>query len=90
MSTITHVVLAVVLPLFLVVQARFFVFVMRCRKAESTGCRRRASDVLWTSIPLIIVLALAARSWVTVFDLQRAAAAAAVSAAAPSPGASPK
>jgi heme/copper-type cytochrome/quinol oxidase subunit 2 len=86
-STITHVVLAVVLTLFLAAQARSFVFVMRCRRAEPTG-RRRRSDVLWTSIPLIIVLALAARSWVTVFDLQRAAAAAAVSATAPDPGAS--
>ncbi len=90
MSTITHVVLAVVLTLFLAAQVRSFVFVMRCRKAEPTGRRRRPSDVLWTSIPLIIVLALAARSWVTVFDLQRAAAAAAVSAAAPNPGASPR
>jgi len=88
-STITHVVLAVVLTLFLVAQARSFVFVMRCRQAEPTGRRRRRSDVLWTSIPLIIVLALAARSWVTVFDLQRAAAAA-VSATAPDPGASPR
>ena len=87
MSTITHVVLAVVLTLFLAAQARSFVFVMRCRRAEPTG-RRRRSDVLWTSIPLIIVLALAARSWVTVFDLQRAAAAAAVSATARDPGAS--
>ena len=87
MSTITHVVLAVVLTLFLAAQARSFVFVMRCRRAEPTG-RRRRSDVLWTSIPLIIVLALAARSWVTVFDLQRAAAVAAVSATAPDPGAS--
>ena len=90
MSTITHVVLAVVLTLFLAAQARSFVFVMRCRQAEPTGRRRRRTDVLWTSIPLIIVLALAARSWVTVFDLQRAAAAAAVSAPAPSPGAPPR
>ena len=89
MSTITHVVLAVVLTLFLAAQARSFVFVMRCRKAEPTGCHRRRSDALWTSIPLIIVLALAARSWVTVFDLQRAAAAA-VSATAPDPGAPPR
>lgn len=90
MSTITHVVLAVVLTLFLAAQARSFVFVMRCRQAEPTGRRRRRSDVLWTSIPLLIVLALAARSWVTVFDLQRAAAAAAVSAIAPDPGAPPR
>jgi heme/copper-type cytochrome/quinol oxidase subunit 2 len=90
-STITHVVLAVVLTLFLVAQARSFVFVMRCRRAEP-NVRRRRSDVLWTSIPLIIVLALAARSWVTIFDLQRAASAAAVSVSvtAPDPGASPR
>jgi heme/copper-type cytochrome/quinol oxidase subunit 2 len=42
--------------------------------------------VLWTAIPLLVVLVLAARSWVTVFDLQRAAAAAAVSAIVPSKG----
>jgi heme/copper-type cytochrome/quinol oxidase subunit 2 len=91
-STITHVVLAVVLTLFLAAQARSFVFVMRCRRAEPSGRQRRRSDVLWTSIPLIIVLALAARSWVTIFDLQRAAAAAgvSVSATAPAPGASPR
>ena len=87
MSIITHLLLAVALTLFLAAQARSFVFVMRCRRAGPTG-RRRRSDVLWTSIPLIIVLALATRSWVTVFDLQRAAAAAAVSATAPDPGAS--
>ena len=86
MSTITHVVLAVVLTLFLAAQARSFVFVMRCRRETP---RRRPSDVLWTAIPLLIVLALAARSWVTVFDLQRAAAAA-VSAIAPNPGPFPR
>ena len=83
MSTITHVVLAVVLTLFLAAQARSFLFVMRCRRGAPS--RRRPSDVLWAAIPLLIVLALAARSWVTVFDLQRAAAAAAVSAIAPNP-----
>ena len=88
MSTITHVVLAVVLTFFLGAQARSFVFVMRCRREASR--RRRPSDVLWTAIPLLIVLALAARSWVTVFDLQRAAVAAAVSATASNPGPSPR
>jgi len=89
-SNITHVLLAVVLTLFLAPQARSFVFVMRCRQAQQTGRRRPRTDVLWTSIPLIIVLALAARSWVTVFDLQRAAAAAAIAAPAPAPGAPPR
>jgi len=37
-----------------------------------------------------IVLVLAARSWVAVFDLQRPAAASAVVAPAPDPGASPR
>ena len=90
MSTITHVVLAVVLTLFLAAQARSFVFVMRCRRSQRSGHGRRRSDVLWTSIPVIIVLLLAARSWVTVFDLERAAAAFTVAAPAPDRGAPPR
>jgi len=88
-SNLTHMLLAVVLTLFLAAQARSFVFVMRCRQAQPTGRRRRRSDVFWTAIPLIVVLALAARSWVTAFDLQRTAAAA-VSASAPDSGAPPR
>ena len=90
MSIITHLLLAVALTLFLAAQARSFVYVMRCRRAHETGRRRRRTDVLWTSIPVIIVLALAARSWVAVFDLGRPAAAAAVVAPAPDPGAPPR
>lgn len=90
MSILTHLLLAVALTLFLAAQARSFVFVMRCRRTHETGRRRRRSDVLWTSIPVIIVLALAARSWVAVFDLGRPAAAAAVVAPAPDPGAPPR
>lgn len=90
MSIITHLLLAVALTLFLAAQARSFVYVMRCRRAHETGRRRRRTDVLWTSIPVIIVLALATRSWVAVFDLQRPAAASAVTAPAPGPGAPPR
>jgi heme/copper-type cytochrome/quinol oxidase subunit 2 len=36
---------------------------------------------LWTTIPIIIVLFLAARSWVAVFDLERPAVASAVTRA---------
>ena len=89
MSTITHLLLAVVLTLFLAAQARSFVYVMRSRARES-GRRRRRTDLLWTSIPVIIVLALAARSWVAVFDLGRPATASAVVAPAPDSGAPPK
>ena len=90
MSTITHLLLAAVLTLFLAAQARSFVYVMRCRRAAPSGRRRRRTDVLWTSIPVIIVLALCARSWVAVFDLQRPATASAIVAPAPDPGAPPR
>ncbi len=89
MSTITHLLLAVVLTLFLAAQARSFVYVMRSRARES-GRRRRRTDLLWTSIPVIIVLALAARSWVAVFDLGRPATASAVVAPATDSGAPPR
>jgi heme/copper-type cytochrome/quinol oxidase subunit 2 len=89
-STITHLLLAAVLTLFLAAQARSFVYVMRCRRAALPGRRRRRTDVLWTSIPVIIVLALCARSWVAVFDLQRPATASAIVAPAPDPGAPPR
>jgi heme/copper-type cytochrome/quinol oxidase subunit 2 len=88
-STITHLLLAVVLTLFLAAQARSFVYVLRSRARES-GRRRRRTDLLWTSIPVIIVLALAARSWVAVFDLGRPATASAVVAPAPDSGAPPR
>jgi len=88
--TITHLLLAVVLAVFLAAQARSFVHVMRYRRAHTPGRRRRRSDVLWTSIPVIIVLVLAARSWMAVFDPQRPAAASAVMAPAPDPGVPPR
>ncbi len=90
MSTITHLVLAVVLTLFLAAQARSFVYVMRSRREQKPGRRRRRTDLFWTSIPVIIVLVLAARSWVAVFDLQRPAVASAVTAPAPDPGLPPR
>lgn len=90
MPTVTHLLLAVVLTVFLAAKARTFVHVMRYRRAHTPRRRRRRSDVLWTSIPVIIVLVLAARSWVAVFDLQHPAAASAVTAPAPDPGVPPR
>jgi heme/copper-type cytochrome/quinol oxidase subunit 2 len=89
-SIITHLLLAVALTLFFAAQARSFVYIMRCRRARETGHLRRRTDLLWTSIPVIIVLLLAARSWLAVFDLQRPAAASAVVSPAPAPGAPPR
>jgi heme/copper-type cytochrome/quinol oxidase subunit 2 len=89
-STITHLVLAVVLTLFLAAQVRSFVYVMRSRREQELGGRQRRTDLFWTAIPVIIVVALAARSWVAVFDLERPATASAVVAPAPGPGAPPR
>lgn len=82
MSTILHLLLAVALTLFLTFQAGALVFVLRSRRAQGLGRRRARSDLLWTLIPVALVLFLAARSWLAVFDIERPAVAAAVTPAA--------
>ena len=89
MSTILHLLLAVALTLFLVVQAGALMFVLRSRRALAAGRAPRGTEVLWTVIPVAVVLLLAARSWVTVFDLGRPAIASAVVSAAPVPPSPP-
>lgn len=86
-STILHLLLALALTVFLAFQAGALVFVLRSRRAlERSGRPRRRTDVVWTVIPVMIVLFLAARSWVAVFDPGRpAGASSAVSAAPPAP-----
>jgi heme/copper-type cytochrome/quinol oxidase subunit 2 len=84
-STIVHLLLALALTLFLAFQAGALVFVLRSRRALRTGRRRRPTELLWTAIPVMLVLFLAARSWVAVFDLGRPAVASAVVTAPPAP-----
>ena len=81
MSIIVHLLLAVVLTLFLAFQAASLVFVVRYRRARVAARPPGRTDLLWTTIPIIIVLFLAARSWVAVFDLERPAVASAVTQA---------
>lgn len=88
MPTIVHLLLALVLTVFLAAQASALALVLRSRRAASTpGAARARSDLLWTCIPVLLVLFLAARSWVAVVDVHRPAVAAtgtpASSAAAP-------
>ena len=83
MSTIVHLLLAVTLTLFLAFQARSLVVVLRYRRAMVTTRRRRRTDLLWTCIPVGVVLLLAARSWVAVFGLAQPEPAAAVTQAEP-------
>jgi len=85
-SIFVHVFLAVVLTLFLAFQAASLVFVVRYRRARVAARPPGRTDLLWTSIPIIVVLFLAARSWVAVFDLERPAVASAVTQAEIVPG----
>ncbi len=85
MSSIVHLLLAVVLSLFLAFQARSLVYVLRYRRARRAPRAPRRTDLVWTSIPIVIVLFLAARSWLAVFDVDRPAAASAISRAEPAP-----
>ena len=87
MPTIVHLLLALVLTMFLVAQAKSLALVLRSRRAVSSRSARRGTDLLWTCIPVLLVLFLAARSWVAVVDVHQPAVAAtgvpAQSAAAP-------
>ena len=76
MPTIVHLLLALVLTAFLVAQAKSLAFVLRSRRAVSSRSARRGTDLLWTCIPVLLVLFLAARSWVAVVAVHRPAAAA--------------
>ena len=79
-----HLLLAVILTLFLALQASSLLVVLRQRRATAGGRGRRRTDLLWTSIPVVIVLFLATRSWVAVSGLAQPEIAAAVTPAEPS------
>jgi len=66
-STIVHLLLALVLTLFLALQARSLALVLRYRRARVAPRAPRRMDLFWTCIPVAVVLFLAARSWVAVF-----------------------
>ena len=73
MPTILHLLLALALTVFLAFQTGALVFVLRSRQALAAGRSARRSELLWTVIPVMVVLFLAARSWVAVFDVGRPA-----------------
>ena len=78
MSIIVHLLLAIVLTLFLAFQAASLAFVVRYRRARVAARPPGRTDLLRPAIPIMVVLFLAARSWVAVFDLDRPAVASAV------------
>jgi len=77
-----HWLLAITLTLFLALQARSLLVVLRHRRAATSA--RRATDLLWTCIPVVVVLFLAARSWVAVVGLAQPEIASAVTKSEPS------
>ena len=81
MSTIVHLLLAVILTLFLALQARSLLVVLRYRRSAIVARRPRRTDLLWTCIPVAVVLFLAARSWVAVFGLAQPEIASAITRA---------
>ena len=84
MSTTFHLLLALALTMFFAFQAGGVMFVLRSRQAIARAGRPgRRTEVLWTVIPVLVVLFLAARSWVAVFDLGRPAVASSVVSTAP-------
>ncbi|HVQ75759.1 MAG TPA: hypothetical protein VMT79_09500 [Candidatus Binatia bacterium] len=89
MSNLLHLPLALALTFFLAYQARSLAFVLRSHRAHSgtRGRSRPLTALLWTGIPVLVVVLLATRSWVVVFDMDRPALASGVAAAAPARGA---
>ena len=68
MPTTVHLLLAATLTLFLSYQITALVVVLRVRRALAKGRRARRTEILWSILPVIVVLSLAARSWVAVFE----------------------
>ena len=75
MPTRVHLLLALVLTVFLAAQATALALVLRSRRTIAAPGARR-TDLLWTAIPVLLVLFLAPPSWVAVVDVQRPAVAA--------------
>jgi heme/copper-type cytochrome/quinol oxidase subunit 2 len=83
LSTIVHLLLAVILTLFLALQASSLLVLLRHRRATVPTRSRGRTDLLWTCIPVVVVLFLAARSWVAVFGLAQPEVASAVTRVEP-------
>ena len=68
MSTAVHGALALVLTLVLVAQAGALAGVLRSRRVLASRRPPRKTELVWIVIPVVVVLFLAARSWIVVLD----------------------
>ncbi|MCI0548030.1 MAG: hypothetical protein L0027_12200 [Candidatus Rokubacteria bacterium] len=87
MPTTLDLLLAVALTLFLAFQGRALAHVLRSWRARRSGAGSAPTDLLWTTLPMLVVLLLAARSWLAVLDVASPAVASAVHG--PPPAAAP-
>jgi len=67
-SVVLHVVLAVVLTGLLACQAAALAAVLRSRRVLRAPRPARTTDLVWVTIPVAVVLFLAARSWIIALD----------------------
>ena len=61
--------LALILTLVLVGQARVLVRVLRQRRVLAPHRPWQMTELVWVAIPVAVVLVLAARSWIAALDL---------------------
>jgi hypothetical protein len=87
--TLLHFALALALTFFLAYQARSLALVLRSHRTHAAPGRRSRpmSALVWTVIPVVVVLVLAARSWLALVDVDRPAIASSAAGAAPVVGA---
>jgi hypothetical protein len=76
-AILPHLLLALALTFFLAYQARSLTFILKSHRAHAAarGRLRGATALLWMGLPVLVVIALAARSWVAVLDVDRPAVA---------------
>ena len=61
--------LALILTVVVVFQAKTCASVLRSRRMLARQRRPRVTELAWIAIPVVVVLFLAARSWIVAFDL---------------------
>lgn len=75
MAILPHLLLALALTFFLAFQARSLIFILKSHRihAGARGRSRQVTALLWMGLPVLVVIALAARSWVAILDVDRPA-----------------
>ena len=68
-SEAAHVLLALILTMVLVCQARALASVLHSRRLLAKQRKPRVTELVWVAIPVAVVLVLAARSWLIALDL---------------------